>query len=176
MPGRANFEEIPKMAPHAKEQCRGFAQLIAAQLADGRPYLLGSQFSLADAACYHPVWFLRNFPPAAMVFDEFPQVVEWAERIRAMGQGQRTDMSPDEALAIAKQNTPAATPAADAREPNGVKPGDRVTVTPDDYGFDPVAGELVASSVHEVAVRRRDDQVGDLVVHFPRIGFRVQLQ
>jgi glutathione S-transferase len=175
IPGR-DFADIPKMAPHAKEQCRGYAELLAAQLTDGRPYLLGAQFTLADAACYHPVWFLRNFPPAAVTFDEFPQVVEWAERIRAMGHGKRTDMTADEALTIAKRSTPAAATMADRHEPNGIKPGDVVTVTPDDYAFDPVAGEVVASSTHEIAIRRRDDQVGDIVVHFPRIGFRVQLQ
>jgi hypothetical protein len=27
--------------------------------------------------------------------------------------------------------------------------------------------------VHEVAVRRSDPAVGDVVVHFPRIGYRV---
>jgi hypothetical protein len=173
LPGR-NFADIPKLAPHAKEQCRGFAELIAAQLVDGRPFLLGAQFSLADAACYHPVWFLRNFPPAAVVFDEFPQLVDWAERIKAMGHGRRTDMSPDDALRVAKESTPTApTASADTHEPNGLKPGDRVTVTPDDYAFDPVAGEVTMSSVHEIAIRRRDDQVGDLVIHFPRIGFRV---
>ena len=175
LPGR-NFADIPKLAPHAKEQCRGFAQLLAAQLTEGSQFLLGRQFSLADAACYHPVWFLRNFPPAAVVFDEFPHVVEWSERIKAMGQGRRADMSPDEALTTARESTPVAASVADAHEPNGIKPGDSVTVTPDDYGFDPVAGEMVASSVHEIAVRRHDDQVGDIVVHFPRIGFRVERQ
>jgi hypothetical protein len=49
----------------------------------------------------------------------------------------------------------------------------RVAVTPDDYGFDPVAGELVFSGVHEIAVRRQDAAVGEVVVHFPRYGFRV---
>ncbi len=172
MPGRS-FDDIPKLAPYAKEQCRGYAHLLTTQLADARPFLLGDQFSLADAAGYHPVWFLRNFPPAAVTFDEFPQLVDWAERIKAMGHGRRTDMSPEEALKIAKESTPATTPSADAHEPNGIKPGDNVTVTPDDYGFDPVAGEVVMSSIHEIAIRRRDDHVGELVVHFPRIGFRV---
>lgn len=172
LPGRS-FDDIPKMAPHAKEQCRSFAQLLAAQFTDGRPFMLGKQFSLADAACYHPVWFLRNFPPAAVVFDEFPNVIDWAERIQAMGQGRRTDMSPEEALQIARDSTSSSAPAPDAREPNGITPGDRVTVTPDDYAFDPVAGEVVTSSVHEIAIRRDDPQVGQLVVHFPRIGFRV---
>ncbi len=47
-------------------------------------------------------------------------------------------------------------------------------MVPDDYGFDPVTGELVCSSVHEVAVRRLDPTLGEVVVHFPRIGFRVR--
>ena len=49
----------------------------------------------------------------------------------------------------------------------------RVAMIPDDYGFDPVEGEVVASSAHEIAVRRNDPQLGEIVVHFPRIGFRV---
>jgi hypothetical protein len=49
----------------------------------------------------------------------------------------------------------------------------RVTVTPDDYAFDPVAGELVCSSAHEIAIRRQDPAVGEVVVHVPRFGFRV---
>ena len=93
-----------------------------------------------------------------------------------MGHGQRTDMGADEALRIAKAATPATPRAADGHEPNAVAPGTRVTVTPDDYGFDPVAGEVVASSAHEIAVRRSEAQLGDVVVHFPRIGFRVAPQ
>jgi len=150
--------------------------LLAAQLVDGHQFILGEQFSLADAACYHPVWFLRNFPPAAVVFDEFPQVVEWSERIKAMGHGKRADMSAEEALQIAHNSTPTNVTGTDPREPNGISPGAQVTVTLDDYAFDPVAGEVVTSSVHEIAIRRRDDRVGEVVAHFPSIGFRVQPQ
>ena len=46
-------------------------------------------------------------------------------------------------------------------------------VTPDDYAFDPVEGELVASSIDEVAIRRSEPALGAVVVHFPRFGFRV---
>ncbi len=172
LPGR-NFDDIPKQAPHAREQCRAYAHLLATQLADGRPFLMGRQFSLADAAGYHPVWFLRTFPPAATVFDEFPSLMRWADRIKEMGHGRRTDMEPDEALQVAAAGTPQAASRADGREPNGLLPGERVTVTPDDYGFDPVAGEVVLSAVQEIAIRRHDPQVGDIVVHFPRIGYRV---
>lgn len=173
MGARADFAEVPKQAPMAREHCRADAALLDVQLADGRPFLFGQQFSLADAACYHPVWFLRNFPGAADVFNEFPRLLAWADRVQAMGQGKRQDMDPAEALRIAKQSTPATARGADASEPNGIAPGMHVAVVPDDYGFDPVAGEVVTSSAHEIAIRRSDPEVGEVVVHFPRIGFKV---
>jgi hypothetical protein len=46
-------------------------------------------------------------------------------------------------------------------------------VTPDDYGKVPVAGELVTLTLHEIAVRRRDERAGEVVVHFPRLGYVV---
>ena len=49
----------------------------------------------------------------------------------------------------------------------------QVRVVPDDYGFDPVEGEIVALQVHGIAIRREAPEVGEVVVHFPRAGFRV---
>jgi hypothetical protein len=51
--------------------------------------------------------------------------------------------------------------------------GDQVVVAADDYGRDPVAGEIITLNLHEVAVRRFDPAVGTVVVHFPRIGYRI---
>jgi glutathione S-transferase len=48
-----------------------------------------------------------------------------------------------------------------------------VKVSADDYGRDPVAGQVVFSNAHEIAIRRTDPQAGDVVVHFPRAGFTV---
>ncbi len=94
----------------------------------------------------------------------------------AFGHGKRTEMSSQRALEIAKAATPA-TPAeptaADGSDPAGRKPGQRVTVTPDDVGKDPVSGELVRSSAQEIVIKRSDPQVGDVHVHFPRAGFVV---
>ena len=63
--------------------------------------------------------------------------------------------------------------AADVSDPAGRKPGQKVKVTPDDVGKDPVAGELVRSSAQEIVIKRTDPQVGDVHVHFPRAGFVV---
>jgi hypothetical protein len=82
-------------------------------------------------------------------------------------------MDPAEALRIAREGTPLPAEAVEGRDPADPAPGTRVAVLPDDYGFDPVEGEVVFAGRQEIAVRRRDADLGEVVVHFPRAGFRV---
>jgi glutathione S-transferase len=171
--GGGDFGAYIAAAPLFAEQLRAQASLLEAQLSGGRAFLLGAEPSLADFAAYHPVWFLRAIPPAAAALAEFPAVGRWAERVAAIGHGRRSEIAPAEALAIAKAAQPLPGAGVARGEPNGLAAGERVRVVPDDYGFDPVAGELVAADVHEVAVRRSSPETGDVVVHFPRAGFRV---
>ena len=93
--------------------------------------------------------------------------------MKALGHGTSRDMTPREALAVAKAATSEAKETADSTDPRGRRPGDKVKVAADDYGRDPIAGEIVFSNPHEIAIRRSDPQVGDVVVHFPRAGFVV---
>ena len=172
--GRFDLATIKDQAPAARDQLRAAAAMLAGQLADGRSFLLGNDFSLADAACYHPVWFLRSMPGAGAAFDEFGALIAWADRIRARGHGAREDMDAGTALQIARDSRPLPSGGVEPGEPNGLEPGMRVAVMPDDYGFDPVAGELVTANPREVAVRRQDAEVGEVVVHFPRLGFQVR--
>src|SRR5271170_5151340 len=86
-------------------------------LADGRSFLQGAAAGLADLAAYHPVWFLtRNFGPAPAPLDGFPRLLAWAERIAAID-GERSQMTPQEALAVASAVTSIVSPAADSQDP-----------------------------------------------------------
>jgi glutathione S-transferase len=174
MGGGLDFGAFVKAAPLFQDQLRAHAALLDAQLSDGRPYLLGSDPSLADFAAYHPVWFLRSVPPTRDRLDEFRRIGPWADRVAAVGHGRRGECPPEEALRIAREAKPADGAGADPGERSGLTTGARVSVVPDDYGFDPVEGELVGSSVHELALRRTSPETGEVVVHFPRAGFRVQ--
>jgi glutathione S-transferase len=174
MGGGLDFAAFIAAAPIFADALRAHAALLDAQLADGRPFLLGAEPSLADFAAYHPVWFLRSAPPTRERLDEFARIGPWAERVAAVGHGERGECPPEEALRIAREASPADPLALDPRDPRGLVPGTRVRVVPDDYAFDPVEGELVGSSVHELALRRSAPEVGEVVVHFPRAGFRVQ--
>ena len=49
--------------------------------------------------------------------------------------------------------------------------GSAVRIRADDYARDPVDGELVLIDATEIAVRRVDPRVGEVVVHFPRLGY-----
>jgi hypothetical protein len=159
----------------ATEQLRAHAAFVEALLADGRRWLLGDAASLADFSAYHPVWFLRNIPPVAKTLEEFTQLSAWADRVATIGHGRREECSPDEALRVAREAEPAATEdGVDPREPQGLTAGCRVRVVPDDYGFEPVEGALVRADVREIAVRRESPEVGHVVVHFPRAGFRIE--
>lgn len=169
-----DVEQMKAAVPVLRDSLRAQLDWLEAQLSDGRAYLLGATPGLADFTAYHPVWFLRSFyPPAAEELARTPSVSGWAERVAAIGHGESKAMEPSEALALARDAEPATAVAADAGDPNGRKPGDRVAVLPDDYGRDPVVGEIVASSVQEIAIRREDPALGEIVVHFPRAGFMV---
>jgi glutathione S-transferase len=168
----ANFGEIAKAAPDARNQLRAFLEILDRQLAS-RPFLLGDSFSLADAACFHPVWFLRAEPTAFGIAQKFSHLMRWFERVDAMGYGEVSPMDPDEALKIAKDSAPATAEKVDSGDPNDLRAGTRVSVTPDDYGFDPVTGRVVVSTIHEIAVEREVPELGKIVNHFPKIGFRI---
>ena len=159
--------------PYLLDQLRAHSDWLDQMLADGRPFLQGAIPGLADLAAYHPIWFLkRNFGPSAP-FAGFLRLLDWTERVAAVGHGERSKMTSQEALAVARATRPSVSAAADPQDPIGRKPGQQVTVTPDDTGRDPVSGELVSSTAHEIVIKRSDPAAGDVCVHFPRAGFVV---
>jgi glutathione S-transferase len=173
--GAFSAEALKANAAFAKDQFRAHVAFIADQLADGRAFVQGAAPTIADIHCYLNIWFAKSFVPqvANGLLDEFPVVTAWAARVAEIGHGTVTPMDAKEALRIAKDATSETQPAEDASDPRGLKPGDALTVSADDYGRDPVAGEIVFSTAHEIAIRREDPQVGEVVVHFPRAGFVV---
>ncbi|HVN29473.1 MAG TPA: glutathione S-transferase C-terminal domain-containing protein, partial [Candidatus Binataceae bacterium] len=137
-------------------------------------WMLGESFSLADAALWHPIWFLQSEPSSFALAQKFPDLMRWFKRVDAMGHGKMKGMEPDEALKIARDSVPSTGQYEDSEDPNGLKLGAKVAVTPDDYGFDPVVGEVVVSSIYEIAIVRDDPALGRIVNHFPKVGFHIK--
>jgi len=161
--------------PQMRDQFRAHVQWMEAQLGDGRSWMCGDKPGLCDINAYMNVWYLRaNLPgEAERLLAEFTRTRAWETRMRAVGHGRRSEMSTAAALDIAAGATPRTAVLADPGDPNGRKPGDRVEVMPDDYGRIKVSGEIVALSSDHIAIRRHDPRAGEVVVHFPRVGFLV---
>lgn len=83
-------------------------------------------------------------------------------------------MSSEQAIAVAREATPAALPHEDFVDPNGFKAGQAVSIAAVDYGVDPVPGELLHAGRDELILRREDERAGVVHVHFPRLGFRIE--
>ena len=171
-----NIDPVVMLAavPNQLDQLRAHFDWLDQTLADGRSFLQGRAVGLSDLAAYHPIWYLRqNFGSAEAPLDGFPRLLSWAERVAAIGHGRRSPMTSEQALDVARTATSIAKASTDAKDPIGRKPGQVVSVTPDDTGRDPVIGELVTSGIDEIVIRRRDPAIGEVCVHFPRAGFVV---
>jgi glutathione S-transferase len=170
-----DFDRLVQDIPHLYAQLRAHAELVDAQLADGRDFLLGEAPGLADINAWFVIWMARaNLPVVADMFAPFCNMQRWEQRMEDIGSGERRSLDAEEALDIARDALPSHGGGIDPDDPLGLRAGERVTVTPDDYGKVPVAGELVTLSIHEVAIRRVDTRVGEVTVHFPRLGYRVE--
>jgi glutathione S-transferase len=169
-----DFARFAERTPHMFGQVLAHVGLLEDQLADGRAYLTGGRPGLADASAYYVVWMLRGFVPALTpMLEPYARVAEWEARVRALGHGQRSEIDASEAIAIARAAGPMTGCGVASGDPSGLAAGQRVSVTPDDYGKQPVEGDLVTLDREHVALRRQDERAGDVVVHFPRIGYVV---
>jgi glutathione S-transferase len=177
-----DLERMRAAIPQMRDQLRAHLGWIEAQLSDGRQWLLG-EFSLADVSAYMNVWYARSNLSAEedravagvdKVFAGLSQVASWESRVRSLGHGLREEMSAGEALAIATKASPETVAANDPDDPNGRKVSDHVLIAPDDYGKIEVGGEIVSLSAQHIAIRRVDERLGEIVIHFPRAGFLVQ--
>lgn len=170
-----NPEKMRAALPMLLDQLRPQLFWYEQMLEDGRAFLLGEHPTLADCAAYHLCWFIqRNGGDLVAPLAELTGMHAWINRVAAIGHGKPVDMSSQAALEVAHAATPVNALLEDANDPAGRKPGDRVQVVPDDSGRDPVVGELVGLSREEIVIRRVDDQVGEIALHFPRVGFLVQ--
>jgi glutathione S-transferase len=176
-----DIDKMRAAIPQMRDQLRAQLGWIEAQLGDGRKWLLG-EFSLADVSAYMNVWYVRSNLTAEedravagldSIFAGLKQLAAWESGVRGIGHGLREEMSADEALGIAAKASPETVAKNDPDDPNGRKVGDKVRVAPDDYGRVEVGGEIVSLSAQHIAIRRLDERVGEIVVHFPRAGFVV---
>ncbi len=165
-------EAIVGGAPHALSQALLSLDLLERML-DNRPFLTGDAFTLADAACFHPIWFLAR---SARLFEAVvarPALARWYDRIAAFEPPAVRPMTGGEALAIARESEPADVDGGAPAAMAGVAVGDQVAIVADDYGREESCGTVVRLTPDEITIVHRHAALREIAVHFPRSGYRI---
>lgn len=155
---------------------RSYLRRIASMVEE-HDFLFGAEPCVADLAAYHPLWFTRERTPAlAGILDATPAVLEWMDRMAALGHGRAEPLSAEDAITVAQRNEPMPPDAnllvnSAFQDDHGIALGSRVTVTPEAFGNEATEGELIAATRTHYTLRRADPRAGTVHVHFPRIGY-----
>lgn len=165
-----------KELPHLAAQMRAQMHWLDSQLSDGRSYLLGENPGAIDAQFYYIVWFIKGrWEHGPMFFSEFKYLEKWALKIAAIGHGVMKELSPEDAIDIARQSEPLPLRNVDKNDPQGLMFGQKIVVSPDvNGGEQPVEGELVFADRERVVLKRTEQDIGVIQVHFPRLGYRLE--
>jgi hypothetical protein len=170
--GLFDADRMKARQPAIRAQLRAHLRWIESAFADGRTYLTGVAPDIADFALYHPLWFLRGNIKEPDLLEGCTATKAWHDRMGQFGHGAFAPLDAKEALAIAHDASP--TPvSARSGDPTGLRHGEKVVVAANDYGCDPVAGELLSIDEDVIILCRQDPAVGMVHLHFPRVGFDV---
>jgi hypothetical protein len=104
--------------------------------------------------------------------EHFPRLLDWMARIEALAQPKITAQAPDYALAVARSATPRDVGGA-SEQGGSFALAQVVSVSADDYAREQVVGPIVKLTPTEIAVSQHSDLVGDIAIHFPRLGFTI---
>jgi len=171
----ADMEKERADLPHTLAQFRAQIGWLETRLETGCAYILGDAPGMPDLLAWFVYWFIKErYGEAAAFFSEFPMLNQWAERMAALGHGNETPMTPAEALDVAKRSMSVTEKASDPGDPQGLKVGMKVTIAPlTDSGEKAVEGSIRASDRDRIAIVIDNPLCGEVVVHFPRVGYRV---
>jgi glutathione S-transferase len=171
-----DFDEMDKETGHAMAQLCASAALLNAQLADGRSFLGGDHPGLADIQAFSVPWFTRAaMPISEQLLRDFEHLPAWEARVAGLGEGERQPIDVAEAHRVARESEPNLTSEVGENEPQGLEAGMPVRVMPDDFSLrGAVEGELLRASALGIAIHRSTDDFGDLIIHFPRLGYRIE--
>jgi glutathione S-transferase len=172
---RANFSQgsTLRRIPLEEAQARYhlFLAELEAQLSDGRAWLFGSDWTIADFAAYHVLWFVHAGGAMADLLAAHPATKAWFQRMRSFGGPRGVDMSGPDALTVAMNATPA--PIEGLSDIADIPVGALVDVGPTDYGVMPSRGRLLNCDLASIVIARDHERTGDVHVYFPRHGFGV---
>jgi len=172
-----DFAKVREDLPHLIAQLRAQLGWIDQQLSNGNKYVMGEHASLPDTLIYYLIWFLRGrWPQGPEFISQFPAIIAWEQRVKAIGHGAATEMSAQDALNIAKSVEPVTPERVDANDPLNLTVGMKISIVADeDSGEQPVIGKLRFADRETIGLLHSNDQIGTVCINFPRVGYRIKV-
>ena len=139
-------------------------------------FLGGDAPNILDFSTYHCCWFVYSNDVLKPELEAFPHVAHWIQNMMAFNNRTPKLINSEAAIDIANSSQCLPHTQLDAIIDTDLAVGDSVEVLPIDYGFQATRGELIVASPSSIVIKRHDERAGELLVHFPRLGFQVQRQ
>jgi glutathione S-transferase len=172
----SDIESAKAQIPYYTEQVR--AQLAQAEISlkEQNGFLISSSASIADASLFALTWFIRRrWKNGAKFLEGFPNICRWEESIKSIGHGTPSDMASEKALDIAKETETTFKAQIDADDIHSLSTGDRVSITPKaNTGEKGVRGNVHIAEKNRISVLHKNDRVGTICIHFPKIGYVIE--
>jgi glutathione S-transferase len=172
----SDIESAKARIPYYTEQVR--AQLAQAEISlkEQNGFLISSSASIADASLFALTWFIRRrWKNGAKFLEGFPNICRWEESIKSIGHGTPSDMASEKALDIAKETETTFKAQIDADDIHSLSTGDRVSITPKaNTGEKGVRGNVHIAEKNRISVLHKNDRVGTICIHFPKIGYVIE--
>lgn len=178
--------KLKPLRPFIIDKLKSNYEWIELQLSDDRQWFLDTSTpSIGDIHAAMNIWFL-NITKTTKEFENisglYPKTHQWFNRFikftRDSQQNKPPRISGEEALEIAKNFKSSSYYYNDSNKRLGNKKiGDKVTISPDDYGKVPVKGTVLSIGDRNIAIRPIDvDKTGiDVVIWFPTAGYNIKL-
>jgi glutathione S-transferase len=155
---------------------RSYLRRIA-NMTDEHDFLFGAEPCIADFAAYHALWYTRHRAPGmADILQTTPSIIEWMDRMAALGHGRFEPLSAEDAVTVAEHaepEPPGQNLLVDSafQDDHGIPLGSPVTIAAESFGTEVSVGELIAATRTHYTLARTDPRAGLVHVHFPRIGY-----
>ncbi len=166
-------EAVKRSGPQTRQALECELAWVEQGLKQSQPFIGGATPSHGDFALYCALWFVKV---SRLDLSAYPATLAWMKRIKAFGQGIRSELAAQMALDAARDAEPAPLDyeALTVVDPSGLQVGQRVAVRPEVMGQECVEGELIGLNATQLTLRLQSERCGTVHVHFPRTGYRVK--
>ncbi len=158
------------IAPQLMTQFSAHLGLLEAALSDGRAFLGGPSAGHGDLAHFQLLWFQQMFAGGTVsaLTARRPALAGWCERVAAIGHGHPVEIMASAAIDKARSANPQVT--EDVAPSSGFTAGQQVLVSQEGSADAPVSGALKVLTDRRITIVRSSPKVGEVAVHFPRLG------